>query len=80
MYGKSTTAIMGKSPSCSFAKVSEYRHDFQEVTLVGFVVEVLQLSQVGSHLKASASVVQTLALNHSLAVGLSKWHIRTSEP
>jgi len=80
MYGKSTTPITGLSPFCSFAKTSENRHDSREVTFVGAVIEVLQLSQAVSPLKVSAGVIQTLALNHSLAVGLNKWHIRTSEP
>jgi len=80
MYGKSTTPIMGLSPYCSFAKLSENRHDSREVTLVGFAIEVLQLSQAVSHLKVSAGVIQTLALNHSLNVGLSKRHMRSSEP
>ena len=47
---------------------------------MGAVIEVLQLSEAVSPLKVSAGVIQTLALNHSLAVGLNKWHIRTSEP
>ncbi len=63
MYGKSTTPITGLSPSCSFAKTSENRHDSREVTFVGAVIEVLQPSQAVSPLKVSAGVIQTLALN-----------------
>jgi len=57
MYGKSTTPVMGLSPSCSFAKTSENKHDSREVTFVGFVIEVLQLSQAVSPSKASAAAI-----------------------